>query len=488
MARRLKTKGLNVPTGPISLNIPHLWSPRTYQRALVRAMPFEKSPESRNRFVIVWHRRAGKDLTCLSLTIREMCTRVGYYVHILPKLNQAKPILWDGKDRMGVPFIDRFPAALIKDKNETELQVILKPLPGQPGYGDPNAQGSIWQVRGADEPDRLRGPNYVGVVFSEYSEMDPYVWSVVQPVLEANGGWAIFNFTPKGRNHSWKQLDMAQKNPGTWFSQVLTINDTKADAPGEDGLAIVKPEQITQMQAEGTPEDQIQQEYYCSFTGFLHGTIFGDLVTAARRDKRVTRVPHNSNLPVGTCWDIGRTDATAIWFYQRVGQEICFIDYLEDSLKGADFYAKAVREKPYNIAKVILPHDASHKGFTTAVTTEQFFKRVFRGVSVAPKMALQNGIDVTRRLFSRCVFDEQKCARGIECLENYRRKWDDDKKDYSGEPIHNEYSHGADAFRTGAQGGMDAPLDFEEHRSNPKGAMTDFSIFGNVGEESMVIQ
>jgi hypothetical protein len=467
---------MNQPQGPVTIDIPHMWKPRSYQFDVLRAMPANKSATphlTRDRFVLPWHRKAGKDLTALALTIREMAVRPGYYVHILPTFKQAKSIVWDGQDDKAVPFMDRFPKELVKDKNETELQVTMNPFPGQPS-------GPIWQLRGADDIDSLRGPNYVGAVLSEYSEMDPLVWSaVIQPVLEQNGGWAMFIFTPKGRNHSYQLFEMAKQQPHRWFTQLLTINDTKRDAAGEDGSPCVSEERILQLRAEGVPEEIIQQEYFVSFTGFLRGTIFGDLVTMARKEGRITRVPYNSSYPVGTIWDIGRTDSTAIWFYQRIGQQICFIDYLEDSLKGADYYAKLLREKPYIITKLILPHDARVKGFTATHSTEEYFQRVFRGVSVAEKASVQSGIDMTRRMFSRFVFDEAKCARGIECLENYRRKWDETAHDYSGEPIHSEFSHGADALRTGVIGGLDTPMDWlnDSLTRNPTQASTDFSMF-----------
>lgn len=487
MARRIATNAQRVPEGPSEFSIPYLWEPRSYQVDLLKAMPANKlgTPrKTRNRFVLVWPRRSGKDLTCLSLTIREMSMRIGTYYHLFPTFRQGKRIMWDGKDGgKGIPFLNRFPPKMILSKNETELQIVMKPFPGQPGYGEPGAQGSTWQVLGADDRNTLRGLGGVGVVFSEFSEMDEFVWQeIFEPIIRETKGWAIFNFTPKGQNHSYRLFEMAKKNPDIWFHQHLTSNDIFKDATGEDGTLVNPPEDLEQMRKEGVPEAIIAQEYMCSFTGFLRGTIFGDLVTQARNSGRVTRVLHDSNYPVGTCWDIGRTDSTAIWFYQRIGTEIRFIDYLEDSLQGADYYARKLREKPYLISRLILPHDARVKGYTAEHSTEEFFQRVFRGVRVAEKISVQSGIDMTRRLFSRFVFSDERCARGIECLEQYRRKWDDEKHDYSGDPIHNEFSHGVDALRTGVQGGLDSPLDFMEDnpRRNPQMAETDFNVFERV--------
>jgi len=477
MARRVKTDAMVQPQGPVPIDIPHLWNPRSYQLEVMRAMPANAGTTphlTRKLLMLKWHRRAGKDLTGLAMTLREMATRPGLYWHLLPTFRQAKSILWDGSDRKGIAFMDRFPKELIKTKNETELLVELNPFPGQPS-------GSRWQARGTDDINSLRGANPIGVVLSEFSEMQENIWpEIIQPILVENGGWALFIFTPKGKNHSYKLFQVAKQHPETWFSQALTVDDTRRDAKGEEGNPCVPPEEIEQMRQQGVAEEIIQQEYYVSDDGFLRGTIFGDLITSARKDGRITRVPYNTSYPVGTCWDIGRTDSTAIWFYQRIGQQICFIDYLEDSRKGADEYAKKLREKPYIITKLILPHDARVKGFTASHSTEEYFQRVFRGVTVAERTSVQSGVDMTRRMFSRFVFDESKCGRGIECLENYRRKWDEEKHDYSGEPIHSEFSHGADAMRTGVVGGLDTPLDWQNDllKRNPQQAETEFSVFG----------
>jgi hypothetical protein len=483
MPRHTRTDAQKAPQASVELRLPHLWAARSYQLGLKKAMPSDPKPEgTRKRFCCVWHRRAGKDLTALALTAREMASRVGYYMHVFPTLKQGKAIVWDGKDNAGIPFTDRFPRELILERNETECQIVLKPLPGQPGYGDPKAKGSIWQLRGADDPDSLRGGNCIGVVFSEFQQMDKVVWNIVEPILLANGGWAAFLFTPECQNHAYDLYNTAKANQDKWFCSKLTVEDTRCDAAGESGERVVSQEDIDQARKENSPEEFIQQEYYCSFSGFLRGTIFGDLVTKARLDKRVGQFPWNANAPVGTCWDIGRYDQTGIWFYQKRGDTIFFIDYIEDRLKGAHDYAKLVREKPYITTSCILPHDAKHKGFSATQSTEEFLSRSFQGVTVADKTSVQSQIDATRRMFSRFCFDEIKCRRGIECLEKYRRKYDEKLNAYSGEPMHDEYSHGASAMMTGTIGGLEYPLNWRDGKSkgSPAFAETNFDVFAPV--------
>jgi len=68
-------------------------------------------------------------------------------------------------------------------------------------------------------------------------------------------------------------------------------------------------------------------------------------------------------------------------------------------------------------------------------------------MTVLKKHGLEDGIQNVRSKFADCSFDKKLCKRGIECLDFYRKKWNDSLKRYYDEPQHDQYSHGADAFR-----------------------------------------
>ena len=89
--------------------------------------------------------------------------------------------------------------------------------------------GSVLQIMGTDQIINV-GINPVGCVFSEFSLQDPKTWAFTRPILRENGGWAIFNFTPRGKNHAYELYLMAKNNPD-WFCQKLTIDDTKVLTP-----------------------------------------------------------------------------------------------------------------------------------------------------------------------------------------------------------------------------------------------------------------
>lgn len=495
MPRSVATDSLRAPVGngTSTISVPHLFSPRSYQ-----ARPMAYVDGGGKRAVTVWHRRAGKDLTWINQIIKQMITAptCGTYLHVFPKLTQGRRDLWDAKSSPasgGIPFRSHFPPELVLEASETEMQITLRPMPHQnpqpitDSRGRKKFVGSIFQVMGTDKEsiENLRGINATGVVFSEFATQNPEAWTtIIEPVLLENGGWAAFDFTPKGENHAYALYQTALKDP-SWFCELLTIEDTLRDAPGESGEPVITLDQIETLRAHNTAEEVIQQEYFCSFKGYLHGTIYGDLLRQARLAGRVCRVPWVSALPVGIMWDIGRTEATAIWFYQCVGSEIRFIDYYSNVRQGADHYAKVLREKPYLYGKMILPHDARNQGFSAVESTETFLARtICRNVRVLTKKTpVQTGIEATRRMFSRFVFDEVACeakpnkgaVSGLAALGNYHREWNEEFQDYSGDPIHDNYSHGADALRYGMLG-WEEGLSFIDAPENELVVETSFDL------------
>jgi hypothetical protein len=196
----------------------------------------------KKRAVITWHRRSGKDKTCWNYMIKKAFEKVGTYFYFLPSYSQAKKVIWDNIDNDGFKMLDHIPRELIKNLNSTELKVELK-------------NGSVIQLIGADVFEKSGvGTNPIGVIFSEYSINRPEVWDFVRPILKVNGGWAIFNFTPRGTNHAHKLLQIARNEP-SWFSEVLTISDTD----------VLTEQDMEEERREGMTEDLIEQEYYCKF-------------------------------------------------------------------------------------------------------------------------------------------------------------------------------------------------------------------------------
>lgn len=429
----------------MSLELPHLYSPRSYQRA-----PFEAFREGKKRLITVWHRKSGKDLTAWNFVIARAVERPGMYWYVLPTFEQAKDVIWYGwsKDPVravndddysdviepGIKFLDHIPGPLIERVNNSDLLIELK-------------NRSIIKLIGSDNTERIRGPNPVGAVLSEYSVQFPEAWDVISPILEQNGGWAWFNFTPQARNHAFKLYERALAQPHRWFVSYLTINDTRRDAPGENNQPIISRAQIDQLLADGQDPDFIEQEYYCSFYGSHVGAYYGRLIASLYQSNQVREVPYDPTLPVFTAWDLGMADSTAIWFAQLVGREIRLIDYYEASSEGLPHFAKVLRDRPYVYSNHWAPHDIEVRELGTGQSRKEMASRLGVNFRIVPKLPISDGINAVRALLPRCWFDLLKCDLGLRHLQNYEKEWNKKKGDFNSYPKHDKSSHAADAFR-----------------------------------------
>lgn len=405
----------------ITLELPLNYKCRKYQ------IPFwEAARKGFKRFVLVWHRRAGKEKTCWNYLIMKAVQKIGIYYYFFPHFSQGRKILWDGIDKAGFRFLDHIPKDLIQgNPNSTEMKIRLK-------------NGSIIQIIGTNNIDSIVGTNPIGCVFTEYSLQDPRAWSLIRPILVENGGWAVFNFTPRGANHGKEIFDMAQGNP-EWFSQLLTVKDT----------GIISEADLQAERDAGMSEDFIQQEFYCSFTLGVEGSYYAKYMEEARDENRIGNVPWDKQQRVSTAWDIGYGDSTAIIFYQIVGQEVHIIDYYEAHGQGLPHYAGVLKDKPYIYANHFAPHDIDSHAFSSGLSAREVGSSLGISFITLPtlKLRLEDGIEAVRGIFPRLWIDETKCKGLIKCLENYRKEFDTKLETYKERPLHDKYSHGADAAR-----------------------------------------
>lgn len=406
--------------------LPHNFEPRFYQKRFYNAIA-----SGFKRGVSVWHRRSGKDKTAINVLVKEAIKQKGMYFYVFPTYTQGKKVIWLGMDRAGHKFLEHIPEAIRKRKSESEMLIEL-------------INGSIIQVVGSDNYDALMGSNPIGLIFSEYSLQDPRAWDYIRPILVENNGWAMFIYTPRGHNHGYQMYTMARQNPD-WFCELLTVKDTGGYVTETDIKAEI---------AAGMSEDMVDQEFYCSFEAAMPGAVYGKQIAKAIKAGRVCGIPHTSGYPVNTYWDLGRSDATAIWFVQNIGREIRFIDYYEKNLEDIDHYLKVLRGQAegcehmaeYLYGKHYAPHDVKNRRLEGCLW--DMFKE--RGIvfEVAPKLPIEHGIEAARAKFSSCFFDKDRCDRGIDALKTYRYELDEEKQVYALIPVHDWSSHGADAFRT----------------------------------------
>ncbi len=405
------------------------FKPRPFQLALCDAL----ENKGFKKLLAIWPRRAGKDVCCWALLIRQAVRRVGVYMYCLPTFRQAKLVIFDSIMNDGTRFLDYIPKELIKSVNSQELKIAL-------------TNGSIIQLIGSDSYDTsLVGTNPRMVVMSEYALADPRAYHFIRPILNANGGTMMIVSTPRGKNHLWELFNIAQQS-SDWFCNKLTLEDTKH----------ISWEEIKKEIASGEiSEDLAMQEYFVSFDQGVEGAYYAKYIDKARVNGQIGVVAWEPSFRVETAWDIGVRDSTCIIFFQRIGQTVRIIDSYEKSKEGLEHYVNVVFGKPYSYSKHWAPHDIAVKEFGSGLTRLEKARQLGLKFEVRdgglssglPSVSIEDGIEAVRSSFSKMWFDENNCKSLIRALDNYRQEWDSKRKVYRNSPLHDHNSHFADAFR-----------------------------------------
>jgi hypothetical protein len=414
---------------------------------------FEDFHERTQRWaIVVAHRRCGKTVACINDLIYKALTdekENARYAYIAPYHAQAKSIAWD--------YLQRYAQPVLAKANQSELWVEL-------------INGAKIRLFGADNPDALRGLYLDGVVLDEYADMRPRVWGeIIRPLLADRMGWAVFIGTPKGHNGFYEVYENATKQ-SNWFVKTLRASQTGLLPDGELKDAF-----------NSMTEDQYLQEFECSFEAAIIGAYYGKEMRVLTDQGRITKVEHDPIFPVHTAWDLGYSDDTAIWWYQVVHGEIRVLEYHSSNGQPVSYYTGLIQSKDYHYGTHWLPHDARAKTLASGGKSiiEQISNKIpLESLKIVPNLSLQDGIQATRLALMRAWFDADKCQDGIECLRQYQREYDEDKKMFRDKPRHDWTSHGADAFR------MLSIAWSEEHKEVPR----DKPIAGiNVGRNDVTL-
>lgn len=224
------------------------------------------------RFMLIWHRRAGKDRFGLELIRSQADERIGSYWHLYPLKVQAKTAIWNGVDQATKRRLmdEIFPPAWRADTSEQDMFIRSR-------------KGSTYQLQGSDYYNRLVGSNVLGALLSEWALCDPNAWPYIMPILVENGGWAAFITTYRGRNHAYQMATRLFEHPD-WYVDIRTIENTHR-APG---IRVVSSEEVLRERealialhngSSARADAQIREEFYCDPMASLPGSVYGKAVS-----------------------------------------------------------------------------------------------------------------------------------------------------------------------------------------------------------------
>ena len=292
--------------------------------------------------------------------------------------------------------------------------------------GIKNNTNNVKSIEGIDicwvEEAQSVSPNSWNVLVPTIRKADSEIWISFNPELPTDETWKRFVMNPP-ENAVVQKINWSD-NP--WFPEVLDLERRALQGRDMEAYNNVW---------EGIPRQTVD------------GAIFAKEVTMAELEGRICNVPYDQTKGVHAIFDLGWADQTAVWLLQFVGQETRLIRYFEDSQQTISYYMAKLQSFGYVYDTIWLPHDAKAKSLGTGKSIEEIVRATGMKVQILDRVPVADSINAARTIFNKCYFDRQNTEEGLQCLRHYRYDVDPETKMFSPKPLHDEYSHGADAFR-----------------------------------------
>lgn len=326
-------------------------------------------------------------------------------------------LLSDQIQALGLGQFYEVQATIIKGANGTEILFA--------GLSDLTAE-SIKSFEGVD------------IVWCEEAQaISKRSWDILVPTIRKDGSEIWISMNPElDTDETWKRF-VVSPPPG---SAVIEIN-----YPDNPWFPPVLEQE--RLHAKATmPKADYENIWEGKCRAAAEGAIYADEVTAMVSSGRFCEVPYDPALKVHVIWDLGWNDSMSLILAQRHLSALRVIEYLEDSFKTLDWWSSELKERRYNWGKLWLPHDGAHGDYKTGKSAKQLLEALKWEVDIVPKQPVETGIRSARMALPQTYIDRNRAGRLMECLRRYRRGIPVNTGE-PGAPVHDEFSHGADAYR-----------------------------------------
>lgn len=265
-------------------------------------------------------------------------------------------------------------------------------------------------------------------------------WDILIPTIRKDGSEIWVSFNPQLESDETYRRFVAKPPPGC-----ISIEMNHAD-----NARFPKVLEAERLHAEATMR---REDYAHIWEGrckpAVDGAIYFDQM--AQAGSRIGAIPHDPLLKTHAVWDLGFNDSMSIILAQKVASEIRVIHYIEGQQRTLADYSAELRAltldgEPINWGVHFLPHDGFARKHQTGKQDAEILQALGWAVERTPSMEVEQGIKRVRDIFSRVYFNQERTARLVECLKRYRRQVNNTTNE-PGNPVHDEFSHGADAMR-----------------------------------------
>ena len=249
------------------------------------------------------------------------------------------------------------------------------------------------------------------------------IWVTFNPELPTDETFKRFVITPPDN----AIVQKVNWNDNNWFPEVLDL----------------------ERQSLRTRDFEAYQNVWEGFTrSTIDGAIFAKEMQRAEQDNRICNVPYDAVKPVIAVFDIGWADSTAVWFVQFIGMETRLIRYYETNQTTISEILAKMQTFGYVYDTLYLPHDAQNRTISSnGRSLEEIVRASGYNVRIIERTPISDSINAARTIFSSCYFDKTHTTAGLDCLRHYRYDTNPETGAFSKSPLHDQYSHGADAFR-----------------------------------------
>ena len=252
---------------------------------------------------------------------------------------------------------------------------------------------------------------------------DSEIWITFNPELPSDYTYKRFVIDPPTN----AVVQKVNWNDNPWFPEVLDL----------------------ERQSLRTRDFEAYQNVWEGFTrSTIDGAVFSKEMQRAEQDGRICNVPYDAVKPVIAVFDIGWADSTAVWFVQFIGMETRLIRYYETNQTTISEILAKMQTFGYVYDTLYLPHDAQNRTISSnGRSLEEIVRASGYNVRIIERTPISDSINAARTIFSSCYFDKTHTTAGLDCLRHYRYDTNPETGAFSKSPLHDQYSHGADAFR-----------------------------------------
>jgi phage terminase large subunit len=320
---------------------------------------------------------------------------------------------------MGLSAFYEVQATVIKGLNGTEITFA--------GLSDQTAE-SVKSYEGVD------------IVWCEEAQaITERSWKILIPTIRKDGSEVWITFNPE-LDTDPTYVRFVENAPEDSF--VVKMN--YSDNPWFNGI----------LEAERLRDKEMlpKAEYDHTWEGIclpaVSGAIYADEIASAKEatPSRICDVPYDPAMKVHVVFDLGWNDQMTLILVQKHLSQLRVIEYIEGNHKTLDWYSTELKTRKHNWGTIWLPHDGENRDFKTGKSSQEIMQELGWKVSIVPKLGIEEGIRLARRQFGQVYFDKTKAGPLVECLKRYRRALPMSTGE-PGAPLHDQFSHGADAFR-----------------------------------------